>query len=175
MAVTSTTVAGVNVFQFSGAVTDAEVKAAFAGTIVNGVYVLNRAIYLDSTADLTGMTGGLLVDFGTQVLPGFILHTGRDKSKSTFKNFTFLIRTGLSVGNRSSFVRTFNGTALGSTLTDGDGLSQDGGGFVYGVPGNPGGGDPRYLLELPFLDIANVTSYSQEFTEQELQILVNQS
>jgi len=175
MPVTSTTLASVNVFQFSGAVTDAEIKAAFASTIVNGVYVLNRAIYLDNTADLTGMTGGLLVDFGTQVLPGFILHTGRDKTKSTFKNFTFLVRTGLSVGNRSSFVRTFNGTALGSTLDDGDGISQDGGGFVYGVPGNPGGGDPRYLLELPFSDIGNITTYSQEFTEQELQILVSQS
>jgi hypothetical protein len=175
MPVVSTTLAGVNVWQFSGAITDAEIKAAWAGLVVNGIYVLNRAIYLDETSDLTAVTGGLLVDFGTQVLPGFILHTGRDKSKSTFKNFTFLIRTGLLVGQRSSFVQTFNGTALGSTLDDGDGLSQDGGGFVYGVVGNPGGGDPRFLLELPFLDLANVTSYSQEFTEQELQILVNQS
>jgi hypothetical protein len=175
MAVTSTTLAGVNVWQFSGAVTDAQIKTAWAGVIVNGVYVINRAIYLDSTADMSAVTGGLLVDFGTQVDPGFILHTGRDKTKSTFKNFTFLSRTGLSVPNRGNLVKTWDGSIFIATAANGDGISQDGGGFVYGVPGAGTGGDPRFLLELPFLDISNVTAYSQEFTEQELQILVNQS
>jgi hypothetical protein len=175
MPVASSTIGGVNTWTFSGAVTDAEIKAAWAGLVVNGVYVLNRAIYLTDTADMSAVTGGLLTDFGTQVNPGIILHTGRDKTKSTFRNFTFLIRTGLSVPNRGNLVTTWNGSAFISTSTNGDGLSQDGGGFVYGVPGNPGGGDPRYLLELAFDSISNVTTYSQEFTEQELQILVNQS
>jgi hypothetical protein len=175
MPVASSTIGGVNTWTFSGAITDAEIKAAWAGLVVNGVYVLNRAIYLDNTADMSAVTGGLLTDFGTQVNPGIILHTGRDKTKSTFRNFTFLIRTGLSVPNRGNLVTTWNGSAFISTSTNGDGLSQDGGGFVYGVPGNPGGGDPRFLLELAFDSISNVTTYSQEFTEQELQILVNQS
>jgi hypothetical protein len=174
MAVTSTTLSGVNVFQFSGAVTDAEINTAWAALIVNGVYVINRAIYLDNTADLTGVTGGFLVDLGTQVNPGFILHTGRDKTKSTFRNFTFLQRTGLSVVNRSNFVRTWNGTTLASPAGS-DGLSQNGGGMVYGVPGNPGGGDPRYLNEMSFAGLEGVTIYSQEFTEQELQIIIAQT
>jgi hypothetical protein len=174
MAVTSTTLSGVNVFQFSGVVTDAEINTAWAALIVNGVYVINRAIYLDNTADLTGVTGGFLVDLGTQVNPGFILHTGRDKTKSTFRNFTFLQRTGLSVVNRSNFVRTWNGTTLASPAGS-DGLSQNGGGMVYGVPGNPGGGDPRYLNEMSFAGLEGVTIYSQEFTEQELQIIIAQT
>jgi hypothetical protein len=174
MAVISTTLSGVNVFQFSGAVTDAEINTAWSALIVNGVYVINRAIYLDNTADLTGVTGGFLVDLGTQVNPGFILHTGRDKTKSTFRNFTFLQRTGLSVVNRTNFVRTWNGTSLASP-SGSDGLSQNGGGMVYGVPGNPGGGDPRYLNEMSFAGLEGVTIYSQEFTEQELQIIIAQT
>jgi hypothetical protein len=174
MSVVSTTLSGVNVFQFSGVVTDAEINTAWAALIVNGVYVINRAIYLDNTADLTGVTGGFLVDFGTQVNPGFILHTGRDKTKSTFRNFTFLQRTGLSVVNRSNFVRTWNGTTLASPAGS-DGLSQNGGGMVYGVPGNPGGGDPRYLNEMSFAGLEGVTIYSQEFTEQELQVIIAQT
>jgi hypothetical protein len=176
MPVASSTIGGVNTWTFSGAVTDAEIKAAWASLVVNGVYVINRAIYLTNTADMSAVTGGLLVDFGTQVDPGFILHTGRDKTKSTFKNFTFLIRTGLIVPNRGNLVKGWDGAAFIQTAASGDGLSQDGGGFVYGVAGvAPGGGDNRYLLELPFDSVSNVTTYSQEFTEQELQILVNQS
>jgi hypothetical protein len=176
MPVASSTIGGVNTWTFSGAVTDAEIKTAWASLVVNGVYVINRAIYLTDTADMSAVTGGLLVDFGTQVDPGIILHTGRDKTKSTFRNFTFLIRTGLIVPNRGNLVKSWNGSIFIATSQNGDGLSQDGGGFVYGVPGAaPGGGDNRYLLELPFDSISNVTTYSQEFTEQELQILVNQS
>lgn len=177
MAVTSTTLAGVNVFQFSGAVTDAEIKAAWASLIVNGTYVLNRAIYLDATADLTAVTGGFMVDFGTQVLPAIILHNNRDKSKSTFNNFIFIQRTGLIVNQRSGFVATTNGTTIanaGSGLSI-DGLAQNGGAFVYAVPGNPGGSDPRYLNEMAFAGTEGVTIMSQEFTEQELQICVSAS
>lgn len=171
MAVTSSTLATVPVWQFSGSVTDAEIKTAWASLIVNGVYVINRAIYLDNTADLTGVTGGFLVDFGTQVLPAFILHNSRDKTKSTFNNFTFLQRTGLIVNQRSGFVATTNGTTIsnaGSSIST-DGLSLNGGGFVYGVAGNPGGADPRYLNEMAYASLEGVTIYSQEFTEQELQ------
>ena len=174
MAVTSSTIGGVNTWTFSGAVTDAELKTAWAALITNGVYVINRAIYLDNTADLTGCSGGFLVDFGTQVSPAFILHTGRDKTKSTFKNFTFLQRTGLSVGARGNFVNTWNGTALAAPIGF-DGVSQSGGGMIYGVPGNPGGGDPRYLNEMSFAGLDGATIYSQEFAEQELQIVISKT
>jgi hypothetical protein len=174
MAVTSSTVAGINVFQFSGAVTDAEIKTAWAGTISNGVYVLNRAIYLDDTADISGVSGGMLVDFGTQVLPAIILHDSGDRTKQIFNNFTFLQRTGLTVTNRSLFIRGTDGTVL--TAIGDNGLSQKGGGFVYGVFGvAPGGGDNRYLNELPFGSLEGVTIYSQEFTEQELQVIAFKS
>jgi hypothetical protein len=171
MPVTSTTLSGVNVFQFSGVVTDAQIQTAWSGTVINGVYVLNRAIYLDNTADISGVTGGFLVDFGTQVLPAIILHTNRDKSKSTFRNFTFLQRLGLTVPQRTSFIQLWNGSSFGQTGggISNDGLSQIGGGFIYGVSGNPGGADPRYLNEIAFTSLEGVTIYSQEFAEQELQ------
>ena len=149
MAVTSTTLAGVNVWKFSGAVTDAQIQTAWSALVTNGVYVINGAIYLDNTADLTGVTGGFLVNFGTQVSPAFVLHTGRDKTKSTFKNFTFLQSTALSVSARSNFVNTWNGTSLVAPIGS-DGVSQNGGGMIYGVSGNPGGADPRYLNEMSF-------------------------
>lgn len=174
MSVTSTTLAGINVFQFSGAVTDAEIKTAWAGTIVNGVYVLNRAIYLDDTADISGVSGGMLVDFGTQVLPAIILHSSGNRTKQVFNNFTFLQRTGLIVNNRSLMVRGTDGITL--TAIGDNGLSQKGGGFVYGVVGNAGGpGDTRFLNELPFGQLEGVTIYSQEFTEQELQVIAFKS
>ena len=171
MSVTSSTVGGVNVWQFSGAVTDAELKTAWAALVANGVYTINRAIYLDNTSDLTALSGGFLVNFGTQVNPAFVLHTGRDKTKSTFNNFTFLQSTGLSVGSRGAFVRTWNGSVLveqggGQGI---DGVSQKGGGMIYGVAGNPGGGDPRYLNEMAIGSLDGATIYSQEFAEQELQ------
>ena len=179
MAVTSTTLSGVNVFQFSGVVTDAEIGTAFAGTIVNGVYVLNRAIYLDQTADLTNVTGGFLIDFGTQVLPAIILDTRRDRTKSVFKNFVFYQRTGLSVTDRTSFVRTWNGTAFanaGAGLSI-DGLAQNGGGFIYAVQGvNPAGGDNRWLNEMAFAGpMANNTVASQQFALEELQVCMGAS
>jgi hypothetical protein len=179
MAVTSTTLSGVNVFQFSGAVTDAEIGTAFAGTISEGRYVLNRAIYLDQTADLTNVTGGFLIDFGTQVLPAIILDTRRDRTKSVFKNFVFYQRVGLSVPNRNSFVRTWNGTGFanaGSGLSI-DGLAQNGGGFFYAVQGvNPAGGDNRWLNEMAFAGpMANNTVASQQFALEELQVCMGAS
>jgi hypothetical protein len=174
MPVSSAVINTVPVWQFSGVVTDAQVQAAWSGLVVNGVYVINRAIYLDNTADLTSMTGGFLVDFGAQVSPAILLNTNRDKTKSTFNNFTFLQRTGLSVANRQSFVQTWNGTTR-ANASGRDGVSQKGGGVVYGVVGNPGGGDPRFLNEMSFAGLEGVTIYSQEFTEQELQIIIGQT
>lgn len=178
MTVSSSTIGGVNTWTFSGAVTDAQIQTAWASLIVNGVYVINRAIYLDQTCDLTSVTGGFLVDHGTAVLPAFILDTRRDKTKSTFKNFTFLQRTGLIVSARVGFVQTWNGTSFvnqGAGLGT-DGLSLKGGGFVYGVVGNSGsGGDTRFLNEMPFTGLEGATIYSQEFTEQELQIVIASS
>lgn len=177
MAVTSATLATVPVWQFSGVVTDAQINTAWASLVVNGVYVINRAIYLDNTADLSGVTGGFLVDFGTQVSPAIILHNSRDKTKSTFNNFMFLQRTGLIVSARTSFVATTNGTTIsnaGASLSV-DGLALKGGGMVYGVPGNPGGADPRYLNEMAFASFEGATIMSQEFTEQELQPCVGTS
>jgi hypothetical protein len=179
MAVTLTTLSGVNVFQFSGVVTDDEIGTAFAGTISEGRYVLNRAIYLDQTADLTNVTGGFLIDFGTQVLPAIILDTRRDRTKSVFKNFVFYQRTGLSVPNRNSFVRTWNGTGFanaGSGLSI-DGLAQNGGGFIYAVQGvNPAGGDNRWLNEMAFAGpMANNTVASQQFALEELQVCMGAS
>lgn len=176
MAVTSSTIGGVNTWTFSGIVTDAQIQTAWSALVTNGVYVINRAIYLDNTCDLTGVTGGFLVDFGTQVNPGIILHTLRDKTKTIFNNFTFLQRTGLSVGDRTKFVQSWNGTvlvALGGGSNDG--LQQKGGGLVYGVVGNPGGGDPRYLNEIGLSSLENTTYFSQEYTEQELQPCVGTS
>lgn len=176
MPVTSTTVAGVNCFQFSGSVTDAEIKTAWASAISSGVYILNRAIYLDSTADISGVLGGYLVDFGTQVLPGIILHASRNKSKSTFKNFVFYQRVGLAVANRTKFVQSTDGTTL--SVINGvlaDGLSMLGGSFVYAVAGNSGTGDSRYLNELAFASLDGATLMSQQFTEQELQPVIGSS
>lgn len=172
MAVTSSTIGGVNTWTFSGAVTDAEIKAAWAGLVVNGMYVLNRAVYLDNTADLSAVNGGFAVDLGTQVNPGIILHSGRDKTKSTFKNFTFLQRVGLSVVNRSNFVQVWNGTALSAPVGV-DGVAQKGGGMIYAVPGAGTGGDPRFLNEMSFADQEGTTIMSQGFTEQELQIIIS--
>lgn len=174
MAVTSTTLAGVNVWQFSGAVTDAEIKTAWSATISNGVYIINRAIYLTNTCDLSGVQGGFLVDFGTQVLPGVLLHTTRDKAKTIFKNFTFFMRTGLSVPNRGGFVKSFDGTSI-IALQANDGMQFSGGGFIYAVAGNPGGGDPRYLLELGVGDAEGASFFAQAYTEQEPNFTVNSS
>lgn len=174
MPVTSATVGAIPVWQFSGAVTDAQIQTAWASLVANGVYTLNRAIYLDATADLTAVSGGFLVNFGTQVSPAFLLHVGRDKSKSVFRNFTFVQSTGLTVGARSNFVNIWNGFTLTPPLGT-DGVAQFGGGMIYGVSGNPGGGDPRYLNEMSFAGLEGATIYSQEFTEQELQPVISKT
>ncbi len=164
MAVTSTTLAGVNVWKFSGAVTDAELKAAWAALIVNNRYKPGRYIYIDSTCSLVNVRGTYYVDCEAF---GIILHSSRNKANTLFSNWIFTQTVGLSVGARSNFVRVTNGSTITTTLTDG--IDMKGGGMIYAVVGNPGGGDPRYLNEMMFGSLDGTVITSQAFTEQELQ------
>lgn len=164
MSITSTTLAGINVWQFSGAVTDAEIKTAWAALIVNNRYKPGRYIYIDSTCSLANVRGTYYVD--CEAL-GIILHSARNKANTLFKNWIFTQTAGLSVGARSNFVRATNGTTVTTTLTDG--IDMKGGGMIYAVQGNPGGGDPRYLNEMMFGSLDGTIITSQAFAEQELQ------
>jgi hypothetical protein len=164
MAVTSTTLAGVNVWRFSGAVTDAEIKTAWASLIVNNRYKPGRIIYIDDTCSLLGVRGTYYVDSENL---GIILHSSRNKANTLFSNWIFTQTVGLSVGARGNFVRFTNGTTITqSTL---DGIDMKGGGMIYAVVGNPGGGDPRYLNEMMFGSLDGTIVTSQAFAEQELQ------
>jgi hypothetical protein len=172
MPVTSTTVGGLNCWQFSGVVTQSEITTAWAGLIVNNEYLPGRSIYLDSTCDLSAVQGGIFVNIN--IGPGaFVLHTGRDLVKTTFRNWHFRRTLGLSVGNRGNSVYTWNGTTLtvpSNSTTNTDGLSMSGGSITYAVTGNPGGGDPRYLDELALATLSDGTIItSSAFTEQEMQ------
>jgi hypothetical protein len=164
MAVTSTTLAGVNVWQFSGSVTDAEIKTAWASLIVNNRYKPGRYIYIDSTCNLLGVRGTYYVD--SEAL-GIILHSSRNKANTLFTNWIFTQTVGLSVGARGNFVRVTNGSTITQTTTDG--IDMKGGGMIYAVQGNPGGGDPRFLNEMMFGTLDGTIVTSQAFTEQELQ------
>ena len=164
MAVTSTTLAGINVWQLSGAVTDAELKTAWAGLIVNNRYKPARTIYIDSTCSLLGVRGTYYVDSENL---GVILHSSRNKANTLFSNWIFTQTVGLSVGARINFVRFTNGTTV--TTGTNDGIDMKGGGMIYAVVGNPGGGDPRYLNEMNFGTLDGTIITSQAFTEQELQ------
>ena len=164
MAVTSTTLAGVNVWQFSGSVTDTEIKTAWASLIVNQRYKPARYIYIDSTCNLLGVRGTYHVD--CEAL-GIILHSSRNKANTLFSNWIFNQTAGLSVGSRGNFVRVTNGTTITQSTTDG--VDMKGGAMIYGVVGNPGGGDPRYLNEMMFGTLDGTIITSQAYAEQELQ------
>ena len=164
MAVTSTTLAGVNVWQFSGSVTDTEIKTAWASLIVNNRYKPARYIYIDSTCNLLGVRGTYHVD--CEAL-GIILHSSRNKANTLFSNWIFNQTAGLAVGARLNFVRVTNGTTITTTTTDG--VDMKGGAMIYGVVGNPGGGDPRYLNEMNFGTLDGTIITSQAYAEQELQ------
>jgi hypothetical protein len=164
MAVTSTTLAGVNVWQFSGSVTDTEIKTAWASLIVNQRYKPARYIYIDSTCNLLGVRGTYHVDCEAF---GIILHSSRNKANTLFSNWIFNQTVGLSVGSRGNFVRVTNGTTITQTTTDG--VDMKGGAMIYGVVGNPGGGDPRYLNEMMFGTLDGTIITSQAYAEQELQ------
>lgn len=172
MPVSSQTVGGVNVWAFQGAVTDAEIKTAWAGLIVDGEYVINRSIYLAQFVDLTGVQGGYSVRL-TIGVNNFLLHTLRDRSKSAFKQWHFRQTVGMTVPQRTQMVANWNGTALSYPLTSGgvyDGLSMEGGVFEYAVVGNTGlGGDSRFLNEMAFLTLDGTQILSTAFTEQEMQ------
>jgi hypothetical protein len=164
MPVTSTTLAGVNVWQLSGTVTDTELRTAWAGLITNNRYLLGRTLYVDDTCNLSGVRGTFHVD--SQNL-GIILHLSRNKANTIFRNWIFIQTVGLSVGARANFVRFTNGTTITNSVTDG--IDMQGGGMIYAVIGNPGGGDPRFLNEMMFGSLDGTIVTSQAYTEQEIE------
>lgn len=164
MPVTSTTLAGVNVWQLSGSVTDTELRTAWAGLITNNRYLLARAIYIDSTCSLVNVRGTYYID--SQNL-GIILHLSRNKANTLFRNWFFTQTVGLSVGARSNFVRFTNGSTITNSVVDG--IDMQGGGMMYAVVGNPGGGDPRFLNEMMFGSLDGTLVTSAAWTEQEIE------
>jgi len=164
MAVTSTTLSGVNVWRFSGAVTDAEIKTAWAGLIVNNRYRPNRTIYIDDTCSLLNVRGTYYVDCENL---GIILHLSRNKADTLFSNWVLTQTVGLSVGARSNFIRFTNGTTITNSTVDG--IDMKGGAMIYGVIGNPGGGDPRFLNEMMFGSLDGTVVTSAAWTEQEIE------
>lgn len=164
MPVTSTTLAGVNVWQLSGAVTDAELKTAWAGLITNNRYLLGRTLYIDSTCSLVNVRGTYYID--SQNL-GIILHLSRNKANTLFRNWFFTQTVGLAVGARANFVRFTNGTTITNNVADG--IDMQGGGMMYAVVGNPGGGDPRFLNEMMFGSLDGTLVTSTAFTELEIE------
>jgi hypothetical protein len=164
MPVTSTTLAGVNVWQLSGTVTDTELRTAWAGLITNNRYLLGRTLYVDDTCNLSGVRGTFHID--SQNL-GIVLHLNRNKANTVFRNWIFIQTVGLSVGARNNFVRFTNGTTITNSVTDG--IDMQGGGMIYAVVGNPGGGDPRFLNEMMFGSLDGTIVTSQAYTEQEIE------
>lgn len=170
MPVTSTTILSVPVWQFSGVVTNAEIRGAWASLITNGIYSPGRAIYLAADCDLRSATGPFVIDFGAQVNPAIILDADRNRANCTFKNFFFLQSVGLQFSLRERFVMGLTGSTLTPLGNAGatDGLSAKGGGFIYAVEGSSGAADPRYMNKLGCDTLDNFSLMSQSFTEQDL-------
>lgn len=164
MPVTSTTLSGTNVWRLSGNVNDAELKTAWAGLITNNRYLLGRTLYIDDTCSLNNVRGTYYID--SQNL-GVILHLSRNKSNTIFRNWFFTQTVGLSVGSRSNFIRFTNGTTITNSVIDG--IDMIGGGMMYAVVGNPGGGDPRFLNEMMFGSLDGTLVTSAAWTEQEIE------
>lgn len=163
MAVTSTTLLGVNVWQFSGNVTDAEIKTAWTSLLVNNRYKPGRIIYLDDTCSLANARGTYYIDCENF---GFILHSNRNKENTTLRNWVLTQTVGLAVGARNNFVRFTDGATIFAAQTDG--LDMQGGAMIYAVIGNPGGGDPRYLNEMMLGGLDGTVVTSAAWAEQEL-------
>ncbi len=169
MAITSTTVGGINCWKFSGTVTDAEIISAWSGLITDERYTIGRAIFLDSDCDISGLLGGYHVDIGPQsssIPQAFILHTSRTVADCIFAGWNFIQTVSMTVANRGQMVKGWNG----STLTGTEGLAMDGGSFIYAVEGGTTGGGGRYLNEMRFESLeGGVQISSNAFTVQELQ------
>jgi hypothetical protein len=127
MPVTSTTLAGINVWRFSGSVTDAEIKTAWSGLIVNNRYKPARTIYIDDTCSLLNVRGTYYVDCENL---GVVLHLSRNKANTLFSNWVLTQTVGLSVGARSNFVRFTNGTTITNSTVDG--IDMKGDAMIYG-------------------------------------------
>jgi hypothetical protein len=170
MAVTSTTVGGINCWQFSGAVTQAEITTAWAGLVVNGEYTPGRALYFDDTCDMRNVQGAFDVHMTTGI-NSIILHTGRNKENTILRYWNIRYTVGLSVANRGLRCVGFDGTAIAQLLAGDDGLGMFGGSHTYSVVGNSGGGgDTRFLDDFAFgLIGGGLQVSSAAFTEQEMQ------
>jgi hypothetical protein len=164
MAVTSTTLAGVNVWRLSGNVTDAELISAWSALIVNNRYKPARTIYIDDTCSLANVRGTYYVDSENL---GVILHLSRNKANTLFKNWFFTQTVGLAVTNRANFVRFTNGTTITNSTVDG--IDMQGGGMMYAVVGAGTGGDPRFLNEMAFGSLDGTLVTSAAFTQQEIE------
>ena len=128
MSVTSTTLAGVNVWRFSGAVTDTEIKTAWSSLIVSGKYQPGRYIYLDSTCDMRNVRGTIFVDCEAY---GFIMHSSRNKTITALNNWVIVQSVGLAQGTRFNFFRATDGTSILDGFADG--ISMNGGAFIFDV------------------------------------------
>lgn len=169
MAVTSTTVGGVNCWQFSGVVTQAEITTAWSALLVNGEYTPGRALYFDNTCDMRNVQGGFDVHMTTGI-NSIILHTSRNRENTILRFWNIRYTVGLSVANRGLRCVGWNGTVIAQLLSGDDGLGMFGGSHTYSVFGNPGGGDPRFLDDFAFgLIGGGLQVSSAAFTEQELQ------
>jgi hypothetical protein len=169
MPVTSTTVGGVNCWQFSGVVTQAEITTAWSALLVNGEYTPGRALYFDNTCDMRNVQGGFDVHMTTGI-NSIILHTSRSRENTILRFWNIRYTVGLSVANRGLRCVGWNGTAISQLLSGDDGLGMFGGSHTYSVFGNPGGGDPRFLDDFAFgLIGGGLQVSSAAFTEQELQ------
>jgi hypothetical protein len=170
MAVTSTTVGGVNCWQFSGAVTQAEITTAWAGLLVNGEYTPGRALYFDDTCDMRNVQGGFSVHMTTGI-NSIILHTNRNRENTTLRYWNIRYTVGLSVADRGKRCVGFDGTVIAQLLSGDDGLNMFGGSHTYSVVGNAGGGgDTRFLDDFAFGVIGGGLQVSSAaFTEQEMQ------
>lgn len=204
MAVTSTTITanGVtyNVYRFSGVVTDADLinspptGTAFTGAWANtvdsetGTMSIDRAIYIDDTADLRGIRGNYniythnlatLGGVNNQVL-GFILHSGRNRANTALRNFNIIQPGGNVVNARGWYVAGWNGQAT-SALTElgqgiaTDGLDLNGSSYLFSTPKGGTGGSDRILCEIGLGNLTNAVIGAQRYTVANVQPCIGSS
>lgn len=167
MAVNSTTAGGLNVYQLTGTVTDAEFTTALSARLISGIYVLDRFLFVDDDADMSGMLGGFLIDIDAF---GFLVHTNSVAAQTQWPNCYFFRNVGLSVGNRQNNVREISATnTLVANNAQDKGLSMLGGAYVYAVEGGTNSGGGRFLDEskMELVTDASLTSMSHAVNEFE--------
>ncbi len=140
------------VLTLSSVVTNAQWDSAVGGgglLKTNGVYVLQANMTIDSTADLAGF-GNIVIDLNNKNIN--ISATAVDPA---FRNID-IIENGLRAVSNREFL-------------SGDSITLVNSGLRYNTAGNPGGGDPRYLLNVKVKSIqGSVKIGASYFTEQEI-------